>query len=129
MGQVKIYGIRQHLQPIRDQLSDILHGCVMEALQYPPDKRAHRFIYLEKDDFFYPAGRTDRYIILEISLFEGRSVEVKKRLINLIFERFSKELSLEPMDVELTIFETPRHNWGIRGLPGDELSLNYEVKI
>jgi phenylpyruvate tautomerase PptA (4-oxalocrotonate tautomerase family) len=129
MGQIKIYGIRQQLQPIRDRLSDILHGCVMEALQYPSDKRAHRFIYLEKDDFFYPAGRTDRYIILEISMFEGRSVEAKKRLINLIFERFSKELSLEPMDVELTIFETPRHNWGIRGLPGDELLLNYEVKI
>ncbi|UZQ48740.1 hypothetical protein [Clostridium kluyveri] len=27
------------------------------------------------------------------------------------------------------IFETPSHNCGIRGLPGDELSLDYNIKI
>lgn len=29
--------------------------------------------------------------------------------------------------LEITIFETPRHARGIRGLPGDELSLSYRV--
>ncbi len=28
-----------------------------------------------------------------------------------------------------TITETPKHNWGIRGLPGDELTLNYKANI
>ena len=31
--------------------------------------------------------------------------------------------------VEITIFETPRGHWGIRGLPGDELDLNYTVQV
>jgi hypothetical protein len=31
--------------------------------------------------------------------------------------------------IEITLFETPRENWGIRGLPGDELSLNYKVQV
>lgn len=38
-------------------------------------------------------------------------------------------LDISPQDVEVTIFETPKHNWGIRGLPGDELALNYKVNI
>jgi len=26
------------------------------------------------------------------------------------------------------MIETPRHNWGIRGLPADELMLEYKVE-
>lgn len=73
MSQVKIYGLREYLNPIKLQLSDVIHACVVEALQYPPDKRAHRFFPLDASDFFYPSGRTDRYTILEISMFEGCS--------------------------------------------------------
>jgi hypothetical protein len=28
-----------------------------------------------------------------------------------------------------TIFETPKHNWGFRGLPGDEHQLNYKIEV
>lgn len=129
MGQIKIYGIKEVLHPIRERLSDVLHSCIMDAFQYPKDKRAHRFIYLDKDSFYYPEGKTDHYTIIEISMFEGRSVAAKKNLYRLIFERFEKELSIKPDDVEITIFETPMHNWGIRGKSGDELVLNYKVNV
>ena len=129
MAQVKIYGHRSELEPIQQQLSDVLHGCIIDVLHYPADKRFHRFIKLDAGDFYYPEGRSERYTIIEISMFEGRSVEVKKALIRAVFERFESELGLPPADVEITLFETPRHNWGIRGLPGDELTLNYSVDV
>ena len=62
-------------------------------------------------------------------MFEGRSVEAKKALIRLLFERLETDCGITPRDVEITIFETPRHNWGIRGLPADELTLDYTVKV
>ena len=62
-------------------------------------------------------------------MFEGRSVEAKKALIRLLFERFEKQLGIASQDVEITIFETPRSNWGFRGLPGDEHSLDYKVDV
>lgn len=111
------------------QVSEVIHACVMEALEYPADKRAHRFFPLEEGEFLYPAGRSPRYTILEFSMFEGRSVEAKKRLIRLLFARFESELGIAPADLEITIFETPRHNWGFRGLPGDEHALNYKVEV
>ena len=62
-------------------------------------------------------------------MFEGRSVEAKKTLIRLLFERFQNTLGIGSQDVEITIFETPKHNWGFRGLPGDENHLDYKVEV
>jgi phenylpyruvate tautomerase PptA (4-oxalocrotonate tautomerase family) len=129
MSQVKIFGLRSSLAPATRQVSDVIHSCVVDALQYPQDKRAHRFFPLEREEFYYPPGRTERYTIIEFSMFEGRSVEAKKKLIRLLFERFESALGIGPNDVEITIFETPMHNWGFRGLPGDEHSLNYKVNV
>jgi hypothetical protein len=127
--QVKIYGTQARLPERREALSDVIHGCVVDALDYPLDKRAHRFFALAPDDFYYPVGRSEDYTIVEISLFEGRSVEAKKRLYALLFERFQADLGIAALDLEITLTETPRHNWGIRGVPGDELGLNYRVDV
>jgi phenylpyruvate tautomerase PptA (4-oxalocrotonate tautomerase family) len=129
MSQVKIYGLRSSLTPVIREVSDVIHSCVVDALHYPRDKRAHRFFPLEPAEFFYPPGRTERYTIIEISMFEGRTVDTKKALIRLLFERFAAVLGIGPQDVEITIFETPMHNWGFRGLPGDEHALNYKVNV
>ena len=129
MSQVKIFGLRGSLAPVMREVSDVIHSCVVDALHYPPDKRTHRFFPLEPGEFFYPAGRTERYTIIEISMFEGRSVEAKKALIRLLFERFSTMIGIGAQDLEITIFETPMHNWGFRGLPGDEHALNYKVNV
>ncbi|WP_047864243.1 tautomerase family protein [Rubrobacter aplysinae] len=128
MAQIKIYGLREYLDPIKPKLSDVIHSCVVEALSYPPEKRFHRFFPLDAQDFYYPADRSPRYTIVEIGMFEGRSAEAKKRLFRLLFERVGEELGLEPEDLEITVTETPRHDWGIRGRPGDELGLGYEVE-
>ncbi|MET0357003.1 MAG: tautomerase family protein, partial [Cellvibrio sp.] len=101
MSQIKIYGLKANLDPIKQQLSNVIHSCIMDALQFPADKRAHRFIGLEKDDFFMPAGRSDAYIIIEITMIEGRSVDARKKLIRLLFDRIKVSVGIEPMDVEI----------------------------
>ena len=129
MSQIKIYGLKENLDPIKAELSDVIHSCVVDALNFPQDKRAHRFFPLDSSDFYYPAGRTAKYTIIEISMFEGRSVEAKKHLIGLLFERVHQQLNILPQDLEITITETPKHNWGFRGMSGDEIELNYKVEV
>ncbi len=128
MAQIKIYSLRRHLDGRQKEISDTLHACVVETLGLPADKRFHRFISLEEENFFYPADRSERYTIIEISMFEGRSKETRKGLIREIFRRFEADLGSAPQDVEITIHESPRENWGIRGKPGDELALSYKVE-
>ena len=129
MAQIKIFGLREHLDPIKSRLSDVIHACVVEALEFPRDKRAHRFFPMAAEDFTWPASASARYTIIEISLFEGREIATKKRLIRLLFERICGELDRRPNEVEITLTETPRHNWGFRGLPGDEVGLTYKVDV
>ncbi len=129
MAQVKVYGLKANLGAIKTCLSDVTHQCLVEAFKLPQDKRFHRFIALEPDDFMYPTDRSEKYIILEVIMFEGRSVESKKQLISLLYERFASVLGITAKDLEIVMLESPRHNWGIRGLPGDELMLNYKINI
>lgn len=129
MAQIKIYGHAAHLKGAQQAISDTIHACVVEALDFPPDKRFHRFLPLQPEDFFAPADRSGRYTIIEISMFEGRSIAAKKALIALLFERAESQLGILPADLEITIFETPRHNWGIRGQCADDLVLGYQVSV
>ena len=98
-------------------------------MSYPPDKRFHRFIALAPEDFIFPADRSANYTIIEISMFAGRAPETKKALVRLLFANIEASCGITPQDLEITITETPKENWGIRGLPGDELSLNYKVNV
>lgn len=129
MAQIKIYGLKSNLEGKKSAISKSVHEAVMTALAYPPEKKFHRFIPLESSDFIFPPDRSEKYIIIEISMFEGRSVEAKKALIRGIFSNIGAEAGIEPRDIEISISETPKENWGIRGMPGDELVLGYQVEV
>ena len=126
---IRIYGIKEKLNPIKAELSDIINQCMVEALSFPDNKRAHRLIPLDSDNYYYPEGRTDAYTVLEISLISGRSVEAKKNLIHLLFKEIESNLGISPIDIEITISESPASNWGFRGVTGDEAKLNYAVNV
>ncbi|TDQ42825.1 tautomerase family protein [Aureibacillus halotolerans] len=128
MAQVKVYGNHTELRKVRDELSRIIHESICEVFAYPKAKKFHRFIGLNEDDFIYN-DRSSSYTIIEILLFEGRTVEAKKTLIRLLFRRIHEELQISPHDIEMTLIETPKENWGIRGVPGDELVLPYKVDV
>ncbi|KOP25082.1 4-oxalocrotonate tautomerase [Hapalosiphon sp. MRB220] len=129
MAQIKIYGTACFIRQYRGAISDAIHSSIVNALAYPQDKRAHRFFPLEPEDFIYPSGRSDRYLIIEISMFEGRTTATKKKLIYMLFDSLLEKVGITANDVEITITETPKHNWGIRGKTGDELELNYKVEL
>ncbi len=129
MPQTKIYGYEGFLAAHRSVISDALQACMVEALAYPPEKRFQRFIGLESENFVHPADRTAQYLVIEISLFEGRSTEAKKQLMRLIYQKLGEALTIAPNDIEIILYEISQHNWGVRGVPGDELQLNYVVQV
>ena len=127
---IVVYGIKEKLNPIKAELSDVIHKCMQSVLGMPEDKRAHRFIPLEREDFYYPGGRSDAYTVIEINMMAGRKPETQKMLIKTLFQELEKELSLAPIDVEITIKEQAPYQWGFRGITGDEANdLNYKVNV
>ncbi|MBF4635333.1 tautomerase family protein [Agreia pratensis] len=129
MAQVTIYAHRQCIDARRAVISDAIHGAVMAALAYPAEKRFHRFIALDAEDVIYPEDRGENYTIVEISMFDGRSESAKRTLIEELFARLEADAGIPPQSVEITITETPRVNWGIRGVNGADLALGYRVDV
>ncbi|MBR9869011.1 MAG: tautomerase family protein [Oceanospirillales bacterium] len=125
-----VYGIKEKLNPLKAQLSDVIHGCMQSVLGMPEDKRAHRFVPLDKEDFYYPGGRSDAYTVIEINMMAGRKPETHKALIKALFHAIESQLSISPVDIEITIKEQAPYQWGFRGITGDEANdLKYKVKV
>jgi hypothetical protein len=127
---IVIYGIKEHINPIKSKFSDVIHQSMQSVLGMPEDKRAHRFIPMDKSDFYYPEGRSNKYTVIEINMMEGRQIETKKALIKSLFANIEVELNILPVDIEITIKEQPAHCWGFRGITGDEVKdLKYSVNV
>lgn len=129
MPQVKVYGRADSLRPIRSQLSDVIQSCLVDGIGLPPEKRCQCFIQIEAEDFIYSVDQTAQYIIIEISMFAGRDGATKKKLLKLLMERIHRQLDIPTNDIEITLYETPKCNWGLRGQTGDELGLSHPVEV
>lgn len=128
MAQFKVYGRDDVLRPLRTPLSDTLHAAAVDVLGLPESKRFHRFFPMTAEDFPTPDGRSERYTIIEVLMFAGRTTATKKAFYQRLYRDFADQLGIEPTDLEITVVETPRHDWGIRGQAGDELALTYRVE-
>ncbi|WP_034342095.1 tautomerase family protein [Deinococcus misasensis] len=128
MANIKIYGHQAFLMANKEVLSEAIHKAVVKALQYPLDKKFQRFFPLEEGFFIHPEDRSEKYLDLEIHMFEGRSESTKRLLIEQLFIEL-EEVGVTRQDVEVILIETPRVNWGIRGKNGADLMLNYKVEV
>ena len=129
MSQVKIYGLKVNLDNIKQELSETIHSSIVEILSFPKNKKYHRFISLDKDDFIFPDDKSHQYIIIEIMMMEGRKIETKKNLIKSLFNNINNDLDISVNDIEICIIESKASNWGFRGRTGDEIQLNYKIGI
>lgn len=125
-----VYGIKEHLNPIKAQLSEVIHGCMQSVLGLPKNKKAQRFIALDAEDFYYPADRSAAYTVIEINMMAGRTMATQKALIKALFQQIEAQLAIKPINIEITIKEQPAHCWGFRGITGDEASdLSYNIQV
>ncbi len=129
VAQFKVYGRGDVLRPVRPVLSDVLHEAAVDVLGLPAEKRFHRFFPMDAEDFPTLTGRSERYTVVEVLMFAGRSTTTKKAFYRRLFQDFEDHLGITPTDLEVAVLETPRHDWAIRGAPGDELDLTYRVQV
>ena len=128
MGQIIVHGRRSQWLDQRTALSDVLHEALVDAWQYPVEKRFQRFVWLDDDDLVAPQ-RGPRYLVVQVVAFTGRSREARRELIRQMYDRVCGPLDLPVDDLEIVIIESPRESWGIRGVSGDELTLGYTVEV
>lgn len=129
MVQVVVSALSDHLKGASHALAEVIDNCLIEALSYPSERRYYRFVPLEVWQLIYPSDRSERYTIVEIKLFAGRTEVAIRNLIHLLYERLPPKLGVRPLDLEFIIQEIPRHRWGLRGLVADEYDLGYSLSV
>lgn len=74
-------------------------------------------------------GRSENYLLVEVSMFSGRSLEAKRALYQGIVQRLAR-LGVDESDITIVIYEVPPENWGIRGgVPASEVELGFKVDV
>lgn len=79
---------------------------VIKRTNLSREKIFQRFIPLESENFIYPKDRSRLYIIIEISIFEGRIKETKKVFDCALYKNISHLCGIKSNDIEITIFKT-----------------------
>ena len=97
-------------------IADGVHQALVETINVPPADRfqliteyvADHFIY---DPLYLNIPRTDRLVILQITISFGRTVEQKRALYRRITELLAERPGLRPEDVFITLIEVAKENW------------------
>ena len=111
------------------EIMEAVHSAMREALKIPENDRDIRYLGYQPEDYQVSPDKTQNYILVEITMFAGRSFQAKKKLYQEIVTNLGK-LGILAGDVFIVIHEVPLENWGIRGgIPASEVDLGFKVSV
>jgi 4-oxalocrotonate tautomerase family enzyme len=109
------------------QIRDEVMNAVVYSLQLPDNDRNVRILEYEQEYFIM---KPPYEVLIEITMFEGRTKETKKKLYQTIVENLAQNGLMDKSKVFIILNEQPLENWGVRGgIPADEITLDFKVEI
>jgi Tautomerase enzyme len=108
---------------------DTVQSALREALKIPEWDRTLRLIEHLPSHFAVPPGRGEKFTLIEVTMFSGRSMDAKRALYQAIVRNLAS-LGIPALDIKITLIETPPENWGLRGgMPASEIDLGFKIDV
>jgi phenylpyruvate tautomerase PptA (4-oxalocrotonate tautomerase family) len=108
---------------------DAVQSALREALKIPEWDRTLRLIEHPASHFAVPPGRGEKFMLVEITMFSGRSMSAKRTLYQAIVRNLAA-LDVPPLDIKIALIEIPPETWGIRGgMPASEIDLGFKIDV
>lgn len=127
MPLVKIETIKGHDREFLQSLMNSTMDCIQSVLSLPDDDRNIRLMEYENELFVMK--KPYKYLI-EITMFSGRSVNIKKTLYKTIVSVLEEKNGIKKEEIFIALNEQPLENWGVRGgTAASEINLNFKVDI
>lgn len=105
-------------QPVefRRKAGEIVYQTMMDTLNVPPKDNFHIIMEHDENSLIYDpeylnVQRTDGILIIQITLNEGRTTELKKAFYKQLAERLHAELGIRMEDVFISLVEVKKENW------------------
>ncbi|MCK9622328.1 MAG: tautomerase family protein [Methylobacter sp.] len=94
----------------------IVYQSMLETINIPAKDNFQIITELDSDTLIYDPSyldirRSDGIIVIQITLNEGRSVDLKKQLYHTIADRLHRELDVRREDVMINLVEVKKENW------------------
>ena len=113
----------------KNKIISLIHKSMMDSLKIPENDKNFRIIEYKKENFITPKNKSENYILIEISMFRGRTLDAKRLLYKYIVENL-KKIGFNPSDIFIVLHEEDMDNWGIRGgYPASEVNLGFKVDV
>lgn len=100
----------------RKKIGDAIHRSLVDTINCPLQDRFQLITEHTKDNFlnspeYLGIPHTGDLIVIQITLSEGRTVELKKALFQAIAEGLNEAVSVSPRDVFINLVEVKKENW------------------
>lgn len=94
---------------------DCIHQALIESFHISDTDRFQRILEYEPENFETAPSKTKDFLLIELTIFPGRSKDQKKDAIERITQKLGEELGVVPTDIFIIFIEPPLENWGMAG--------------
>jgi phenylpyruvate tautomerase PptA (4-oxalocrotonate tautomerase family) len=112
-------------------LVEAVCGALSEALRAPDDDPLVRLAEYRAEQFTlpYPDRHSDRFTLIEITMFAGRSMQTKRHLYGAVVRRLSAT-GVPPGDILIVLHQPEMHDRAVDGgTPGHEADIGFDIEI
>jgi len=96
-------------------LLEAVHVALVNAIQIEDWDRFQRLYEVEDELFERSESKTDKFTMIELTMFPGRTKEHKARIYKEIVKELHERLEIAATDIFIVINEPPNENWGLAG--------------
>ena len=116
MPLVRIHLMQGKRTEFRRKLGEIIYQTMVDTINVPPKDNFQIITEHDENSLIYNSEylniqRTDGIVVIQITLNEGRTVELKKAFYKRLAERLHEELGIRMEDVFISLIEVKKENW------------------
>ena len=117
------------LKQRKAEFIEAIEDGIVTALQTPKDDKLLRLIEHLPENFSIPRWAGERFTHIEITMFRGRSIDVKRALYRTIVKNL-ESFEIPPNDIKIILIEVLPSEVGMRGgKAACDLEIGYEISI
>ncbi|WP_286162702.1 MULTISPECIES: tautomerase family protein [unclassified Carnobacterium] len=100
----------------KTQLGELVYQSMLETIGIPEEDKFVVVNDLKAEELIFSTNylgidRTDGIVIIQITMNEGRTTEVKKALYKKVADNLNNQLDIRKEDVFINLVEVNKENW------------------
>ncbi|MFV8806497.1 tautomerase family protein [Aerococcus urinaeequi] len=131
MPLVRIDLLEGKTAEFKTQLGELVYESMLETIGIPEEDKFVVVNELKAEELIFSTNylsvdRTDGIVIIQITMNEGRTTEVKKALYKTVADKLNSQLDIRKEDVFINLVEVNKENWSFgNGIASTQTKKHY----